>query len=66
MVLQSTGTLNPGLSFEPVTPDLTTTVVHNYKLLRNDVKLTYSLTYISIIFHYLKTAKGRNESNILR
>jgi len=42
MVLQCAGTLKFHFESGPVTADLTTTVVHRYKLLRNHVKTLHS------------------------
>jgi len=36
-----------GLESGPVTADLTTTVVHSYKALKNDVKLIHSLDVLA-------------------
>jgi len=45
MVLGCVGTFKTWLESEPVTEDLTTAVVHSYKLLLNGVKLVHSLTH---------------------
>jgi len=51
MVLLCTGTLKPLLESGPVTADLTTTVVHSYKLLINDGKPVHSLTLTHLRIH---------------
>jgi len=42
VVLRCAGTLKPRLESGPVTGDLTTAVVHSYKLLINDFKLVHT------------------------
>jgi len=62
MVLQCAGKLTTPLESGPVTTDLTTTVIHSYKLLINDVK-TRSLTHFFTVnkqvhFDILKLVQG--------
>jgi len=61
MVLRCAGTLKPGLSQEQLQQDLTTTVVHSYKLLIN-VKPVLSLTQLynlllAMIYIYISADK---------
>jgi len=62
-VLRCAGTDKTRFESGPVTADLTTTVVHNFKLLINDVKPDHSLTFFNEIRLHLQNLKEIN-SNI--